>query len=411
MSRVAIITGWRIHPPWLDGTTVLARNFLLALLELEKEMDIDVGLVSTFWIPAHRKLGILKEEFVRYSSVLRRLSHVMFIKEPLIDPAIPLTKAIIRVVKSYDEAYVHVFDPVAVNEIQILYLLRKLSNLVRTKVNVIVHRFTVKQCVRRVSNTVVHGNANLIAFTDAHLKNIYEMMNVASTPSLIIPPTIDTRMYKPINVKAEELAILRDLGIPLDKDHYLLYMGPLTSTRFPVDEMLNVLKNIKERGYDVTLIIAVRDLQKYYDMARIIKKRAYKYDLSENLVILKRFLTEREKILLYNFVKALILPLYSRVLLDHDIVVPPLTILEAMACGTFVVTSENLHSLSLIRENDGNSTILTFNSSRELISIMESILSDSSLLKKVANIGRGIIEHKHSLESVKSVLKDVYQTY
>jgi len=414
MSRAAIVIGWRIHPPWIDGTSVLARSVVNGLIELSEAMAFYPCLISTYWIPEHRRLSILNDELHRYKqSYLSKLASFEFLREPLPNPAPLMISALFRIIKRFrlERIYIHLFDQVLLNEAQLVLLLRKFSLLSKRKIRIIDHVRTLTQLETTRWNIIINKCIDVYALTSLTFKNIFKAIspNDKERPMfLVIPPSINTRIFSSYpKEKACEIITQRlNLDLCSNSDYTMLHMASVSEDRFPAHFILKSLAKLKHQGINVSLIVASRDPIKNLKRLKTIINASKKYGLEENIILLKRYLTEPEKVMLLNAVDVL-LQLYSS-RLTHDVIVPPLTLLEAMACGTPIISTKTLYTVDVVKDRLLDNLALKSLDVNEFSFKLESILTDNSFRKKIARIERKIVEDYFSISKLKEAIKRLY---
>lgn len=416
MTRLSIVVGWRIHPPWLDGTAVLARSTINSIIKLSKQLSVSPCVISTYWVPEHRRLNILTHDLREYiASHLIKLSSIKFLKEPLIDPALPMFSAIAKIIKCFnpERTYIHLFDQVVTNEVQLITLLRKFRLLSRKRVYIIHHIRTYTQCTSILfKSLVISKSIDICAFTSPILRSIYHRIlqhNSKDKPKLfIIPPGIDVNFFKKYSKKCYEIVVKRlSLDSLYSHDYCILHMGSISDDRFPANIVMKSISKLRREGINALMIIAPRDPIKSFKDMRMMIHLAQKYNLKGNIILLKRYLSEYEKVSLLNIVDVA-LQLYSP-RLAHDVILPPLTLLEAMSCGTPVISTRTIYTIDTIKHNLVTSLVLRELNVNELSSRLRLILIDDNFKKKITNIEREIIEKYFSLEVMANAIKELYK--
>ena len=243
--------------------------------------------------------------------------------------------------------------------------LRELCNQIRAKEVNIIHLFELPQymlpLVYRVAKDI---GAKVVYHVFMPMSKIIEPIKAAflerfadgvifSTPYVsrsiltrlkkkkiteIIPPPVDTSTYRPIINKMPSLR---------GSDFTLFYIGPLDPKRFPTKLMVNVISRLVT-ALNVKLLLAVAprykdDLQRILLLKKFINKRG----IENNVEILYRRLSYEEKRFLYGSVDAVIFPFLKSY---RGVVDPPLTLIEAMACGGLIVATSVLSIPWIIKD-------------------------------------------------------------
>ena len=149
-------------------------------------------------------------------------------------------------------------------------------------------------------------------------------------------PPINTDLFRP----NDKVAARKYFGLPEDK-FILLYIGNLREVRFSPD-FLKDTAFLKEP--ENLLLVFANYLDDYWQNNNALR--------SSNIMLKKEILSEDQKAMLYNAVDAFILP-FSRTLTSYKhvfVIDPPITMLEAMACGTPVIVPEVFSIPNIIKD-------------------------------------------------------------
>jgi glycosyltransferase involved in cell wall biosynthesis len=181
--------------------------------------------------------------------------------------------------------------------------------------------------------------------TSKELANItkYRFVNKKINVIQVYPP-IDLTMYKPLENKDK---ICGETLQRINAERIILYIGRVNESRFPLRTLRHMTLSLKKINSKVKLVIVVPPERESIDWIikslEIIKKAN-----SNNVILLPRILTESEKILLYNCASAFIFP--SRTVTAIE---PPLTVLEAVACGTPIITTGKSSTSEIAHATNG----------------------------------------------------------
>jgi len=157
-------------------------------------------------------------------------------------------------------------------------------------------------------------------------------------------------------------------------------------------------------GLDAGLIIAAR-LNTWALNPSIVQDYAKKIGVQDRVIILGQVLTERMKRFLYNLSDCLIYPL--KLPIEYDTVVPPVSVLEAMACETPVLAVTDSEYFRGVISDGFNGFVGNLD---ELDRILVKILGDKNLRQKVSTNARKTIVTGYSLEAVGQKIKELYTT-
>jgi glycosyltransferase involved in cell wall biosynthesis len=219
--------------------------------------------------------------------------------------------------------------------------------------------------------------------------------------SVIYPP-VDTTTYRPRD-KTQARAMLQ-FG---EDDIILLYVGGLRQSRFPEDIVLGALRSIVKETSRVTLLVVAPTNDYNTVRADQISKKSAQYGLARNVIVRVRNLSEREKAIVYNAADLFVFPS-----LDASTAIePPLTVLEAMACG-LPVLSNDIASVTEIIEDNVNGFVIPFRNSEEqrVTEAVLMLLRNQRRLNAVSACARRYISEKMSLGKSSLELLSVYES-
>jgi len=218
-------------------------------------------------------------------------------------------------------------------------------------------------------------------------KNIYKDIEIIQ-----MYPPIDLSLYKPLNKGNICNNILSQIGA----DKILLYIGRVNRLRFPLKTLKYISLSLKKIGRDAKLLIVTPPEQKssswIIEALNIIRK----FDL-KNVIILSHILTENEKILLYNCANVFVFPSITTTAIE-----PPLTVLEAVACGIPIVTAGYNSTREIAYATGG----FVYYKHTEIEKILENVLSTSSQFSYIKKI-REWAEKNLSLDIFRKGIIDI----
>ena len=168
-----------------------------------------------------------------------------------------------------------------------------------------------------------HKDINVIADSLSTKNDIMKYFDISSERIHVVPLGYDVNQYYPDKNKS----IINPLGIT---GPYLLYLGRLDLRKGIVD-ILDAFEVLKEKRKDLTLVLAGA----FDTSATVIKERLNNYKYLED-VILPGFVTLEQKRALMSGAEIFLFP--------SEYEGFGLPVLEAMACGTPVITT-NVSSL------------------------------------------------------------------
>jgi glycosyltransferase involved in cell wall biosynthesis len=185
----------------------------------------------------------------------------------------------------------------------------------------------------RRTPVVVHVYQNLIgnrvsalplpasAFV-ASSKRIAKRLESLHLPVFVVPPVVDTEFFQS-----------KDPG---SRTKSCLYVGNLSPSRFP-DYLLEIFRHIVRADSAVGFRVIAPVNHVNIERARDIRFRCRNLGIEDKVIVFLRNMDDEERLNEYRAAKCLIFaPKDER----HEAVEPPLTVLEALACGTPVVATD-----------------------------------------------------------------------
>jgi len=118
----------------------------------------------------------------------------------------------------------------------------------------------------------------------------------------------------------------------------LLYMGPLEPERFPMKSVIDMIWHLTKIDVKLIVVVAPRyknDIQRI----RLLKKIADTKGIGKKVHVIYGRIPLKEKVSLFGNVDAVIFPFLKSYKGAID---PPITLLEAMSCGGFVIAANAL---------------------------------------------------------------------
>ena len=197
-----------------------------------------------------------------------------------------------------------------------------------------------------------------------------------------VPPPIDCDTFSPVKHRREVI----DFDPASDEGQLVLFFGDLNPLRFPARKILSAMRILKERGTLVNLLCVVRystDPERIYALAS-------KMGLSDSIKIeVTSSLRNDDKVALYNAADAVIFPFEGFIGID-----PPVTLLEAMSCGSVVVASR-MQGMPYVVE-DGKSGVLIDRMTPEGIANALETALYSRLRERISHNARKVVQRDFS---------------
>jgi len=247
--------------------------------------------------------------------------------------------------------------------------------------------FRIRQYIRISSK-----RANMILTVSDSAKNdIMRILNIPEKKIKVIPCGINKELYNPNYDKSLQNAMIKKYRIV---KKFILAIGPMGSRKNHdrlIQAYSNLSNTIKE---EYQLVITGEKKGCYQDLLKIIDQ----LDLSE-AIIFPGFIPEKEMPVLINAASIFIFPS-----LYEGFGIP---LLEAMACGTPLLTSK----VSSIPGITGNAALL-FNpkSIKEMADAMNKILTDGELREDLVEKGFKQIK-KYSWKNSAKELLNVFENF
>ena len=161
------------------------------------------------------------------------------------------------------------------------------------------------------------------------------------TKRFLVRPPINCDFYRPQAGSAEF-----ELRNPNFKT--ILYMGPLMPTRFPQEAVLRAVKRLVESGIKLRLVILTSASRTTTEACERVLQLSRDLSIAKNFLLKRVDLTEQERIGWYNSADVVIFPYVGPD--PEKLADPPFGILEAMACGRIVLSSDVLSVPEVVEE-------------------------------------------------------------
>lgn len=210
----------------------------------------------------------------------------------------------------------------------------------------------------------------------------------------LIPPPIDTNIYKPI-------AYAKSIDQPL-----ILYIGPLHPARFPVTEVFKTLKRLHKEGLKISLAIIAAPRYAFDSMIiSKLKILSEKIGLKKYVNVIYRRISLDEKVKLYNSADIILFPYEPFV---KGVVDPPLTLLEAMSCARLVLAT-NVLSIPYIIKNKINGFLCSAPKTLCLYSSIKEVFEMNEYEKeRIRREARNTIQCNFSFNYIQITISKLY---
>jgi len=187
-------------------------------------------------------------------------------------------------------------------------------------------------------------------------KRIYKNKRVVQAYS-----PIDLSIYRPLNRRKICEKIFSELG----SDKLLLYIGRVNELRFPTQTLRYIALALRGIEKEAKLLIAtLPDILSNNWIKRSLELMRKEH--LKNVLILPKILTIKEKVILMNCSKAFIFPSIGTTAIE-----PPITVLEAVACGTPIIATGKSSTREIVYATNG----YIYSDLSQLQKILEIVLS------------------------------------
>ena len=197
-----------------------------------------------------------------------------------------------------------------------------------------------------------------------------------------IPPPIDNTNFSPQNNKKNQL------HTDYSDQTLISYVGPINPKRFALIETLKAMK-LLARKFSFTLNIYT--FLRYREDAiifRYLEKKIEKLGLRKNVKIQNILLSKEEKAKIYRSSTLCIFPISFPI----DLSDPPISILEAMSCGSVVLTSP-VNSIPLIIKDNFNGYTINRLEAKYLSQLIKDIIEYPEKKKIRDNARRTVLDN------------------
>jgi glycosyltransferase involved in cell wall biosynthesis len=160
-------------------------------------------------------------------------------------------------------------------------------------------------------------------------------------------PPIDCELYRPSSGRDHTSV---NSG---SHEHRVLYMGPLWPSRFPAQNVLGALRQLRKMGFDVGLDV-LTSTRSSVTLCEEIISLGKRLGVDKNISLERKNLSETERVRAYNAADVVIFPYLGPE--PEQLADPPFGILESMACGRAVLSTRVLSVPEVV--NDGSTGFL-----------------------------------------------------
>ena len=250
-------------------------------------------------------------------------------------------------------------------------------------------RFPVPHNYRTYISTSVKRSSKIIAVSASTKQDLIELFDLPEEKTEVIYQGLDTERFKPLPTSAVK-NFLSDRGLP---EKYFIFVGTLEPRKNLVT-LLKAFCDIKTQKKDPHKLLVVGEKGWHY---RDIFQMVASLEISREVIFLG-YVPEEELPYLYNGADLLLYPsLYEGF---------GFPILEAMACGTPVITS----NISSLPEVAGKAAVLVDPMDEKGLKLaIESLISDKNTYVRYQELGFARVK-KFSWERCAMKTLDVYES-
>jgi glycosyltransferase involved in cell wall biosynthesis len=383
-NSAAVIAGRALHPPWNEGTRVIARNL------------------------------------VRGTSTVRRVQ------------VVSLTQADFRNASTEEPAVRHVYSGVGYgmrgDYLGMRGILRQVDQVRRTMPVGVVHLLNLplalapwlrRRGIRVIAHITLAQQAYLSpaerwrAVLGWRLFDPWVASYALSSPALtaplrarglpaaklrVIPASIDTDLYQP----AAPATIRPQLGVH-PTERLVVYIGTLSPLRFPAPLIREALAQtaVGNAAPIRFLAFAPHATHSYNQTWSAAVDQQLKDIAGVSTQVVLGDLTDSEKAAWFQAADAVLVPFTAPVAVE-----PPLTLLEAMACGTAVVVTPHGNQSELV-ENGQNGML--YETPAELSAHLRDVFSSGpAAMAGLRAAARATIVQRHSLAAATAAATQVW---
>jgi glycosyltransferase involved in cell wall biosynthesis len=379
----ALVVGRALHPPWNEGTRVVTRNFVRAAA-------------------LHRQVRLVSLTQDRFRSrALENIAPGIAIDHVYSNSGYDL----VGVYRGLPGLVRHLNGTQATQRSKVAHLFGVSLSLVpllrQRGCRVVVHAMTASarpsdRLVNAASTYVFGRWVDRFAVTSPVLGDILHKRGIPRSRLLVLPPAIDTEVFGP----GSKIPARQGLGIdPLEP--LVVYLGRLTPRRFPAGPMAHALRELvatDARGVRLVALSPGATHDGSENTAAYLQACATSVQVAlqgvHGLTVDVRSvnLPDDSKVDWLRAADAVVLPFA-----EPETVEPPLTLLEAMACGAPVIVTPAANRSGIVR--DGRNGYIS-PSAAAFGGPLQRILTQGSGSLQVAEEARRTITEAFSIQAV-----------
>jgi glycosyltransferase involved in cell wall biosynthesis len=376
LPRVTVVARG-VHPPWNEGTRVIARNIARALEQANYRTNT---------------ISLSEKAYARYDSgAARPIKHVSSRLSYGIAPDYLYLKQMARAV--------NVLNPGGeASAIHLIGAPLALGPLIKGQRRKIVSHVTLSRQVYLSVGERLRAHLgwrlfdqwiDAYACTSEQIKADLLHRGYDPRKLRVIPPPIDVNCFKPLPRQEARIA----LG--LDQTAFVVaYVGTISPLRFPMEEIVRALNlaapEVPRLLLEIFAPVATHNRNRKWAEDNV-GQQVRNADFTVNTHL--KDLTENEKALIYSAVDVVLLPFTAPVAVE-----PPLTLLEAMSCGTPVLVAPYANRSRVVRHGANG---LLFGSVEEMASHLKRLLEIGPEGRaRIGSAGRQTVLRGYTFETV-----------
>jgi glycosyltransferase involved in cell wall biosynthesis len=267
---------------------------------------------------------------------------------------------------------------------------------------VVLHMYMSGAHSRNISKLIADRSDAIVVSSNAVKHYVETVLNVREDKLHLIYPPVDMDLFKP----ADKMKAKGALGVPQD-EKIVLYLGGLKDPRFPVNIVLDIVKEVAKENPKTRFLIYAPINHENMRRAIQISRAAQEKSVVRNIAISVAELSDQQKSLIYNAADVFLFPSLG----GGTAIEPPMTVLEAMSCGLPVFSNHVLSTDEVITDNF-NGSLLDFDNleTRQIADRLSLLIHSKQMLEQMSRNSRQRIDEIASLRKTCNSLMSVYKS-
>jgi len=385
-----------MNPPYTEGSIQIARNIVRALSSQNIESVVFNYKYHTDWCKNHE---VFHEK--RYEQNIPFCREMLFHeKKSVVTYSSSLMETIVTLKFAAIEKSLKSNGHRCITNIINCFRYPRVLAKALLKNPLIVHFYT-RTGNGRLVQSILDKADKIIVSSQTLASQIRKTHSVERKKIAVLYPPIDVNFYRPV----DKNQVRKKLGLPAE-DKIILYLGNVSEDRFPERIVLQTLRDlIKEYPRVKLLVFAPKNNA---NMRRVleIRAKAREFNIVSSVKVKAEDLPMPEKSMLYGVSDMFIFP----ALVSYTATEPPLTILEAMASGLPVVSSD-IPSVREIITDGANGAIVSLENreSKQLTDKTAHYLRNAETTTKLSFKARQSIVEEMSIAKSGKKLCEIYE--